>query len=602
MLPLLAHRGPDDEGIFTDPEGEVTLGARRLSIIDVDGGHQPLSNEDGSVWAVLNGEIYNYPELRERLLERGHELTTTGDTEVLVHLYEDFGEDLVYALDGMFAFLIWDRRRGRLLGARDRFGEKPFFYSTTPAGFAVASELTALLAGLDTGLELDPAAVDAYFVFGYVPGPGSIDARVRQLSPGYRLMWDQARSVLEISPYWTPPANDAEALDHTDLIAEAEQLLDRSVRTRMRSDVPLGVFLSGGLDSSIVAALAARHSRHPVRTFTIGYDVERVNETSAARRVAQTIGSEHHEVRLAAAELPTRASRLMARLDQPLADPALVALHALAESARNEITVAVGGEGADELFGGYPRYRWLDRAEQLQRLVPTAAARGISGLVRGRTTTRSVRRVADVLAPVSAVERHLDWVTSDRRRVRNLVYGEALRRFVGQSVADLITLPQVDGGGSVAGRFMQLDQMHWLPYDVLAKADRATMLASLELRTPFLHRELAGLAASVPTHVHLRRGGKYVLRGVRARLGLPEQYGSHKQAFLVPVEEWIRGPLAPVMRHQLAHSTVYSEGLFDRDGVTFLLEQHVSGGVDRSAELWPIFTLASWLDARRGSS
>ena len=374
MNAAMVHRGPDDEGHNTDASCGVSLGARRLSVIDVEGGHQPLCNEDGTVWAALNGEIYNHPRLQELLRERGHTLRTGTDTEVLVHLYEEYGAELVHALEGMFAFAIWDTAKRTLIVARDRFGEKPLFYAPVGDGVAFSSELTSLAAGTDLGAELDPIAVHEYFVFGYVPGERSIVAGVRQLPPGHLFTWQPGGALAE-RRYWSPPAAAVTSAESTpDLVSELGRLLSDSVRSRLVADVPLGVFLSGGVDSTLIAAIAARESSAPVKTFTVGYDVGDVDESENARQTAKEIGSEHHELILSVEEIAARVPEVLRMLDQPQADQSLPAFQAIAGFARESVTVAVGGEGADELFGGYPRYRWLARAEALHGRVPAALA------------------------------------------------------------------------------------------------------------------------------------------------------------------------------------------------------------------------------------
>jgi asparagine synthase (glutamine-hydrolysing) len=600
MLPCIEHRGPDDEGMHVDPGSGVAIGARRLSVIDVERGHQPVTNEDGTIVAALNGEIYNHRELQDRLRTRGHELASHTDTEVLVHLYEDFGPDFVTALDGMFAFVIWDTRERRLLVARDRFGEKPLFYTHEAGRLVLASELTALLAGLDRDVDVSPEAVDDYFVFGYVPGPGAIDSRVRQLPAGHTLAWDAESGGITTHSYFAPPVYDATALGHDDIVAEAEQLLRASIRGRMISDVPLGVFLSGGVDSTLVAAFAAQASREPIRTFSVGYDVGTVSETGAAARVARSLGAQHHEVILTERDLAEHGLRRLGDLDQPLADPAFLALNALAENARRSITVALGGEGADELFAGYPRYRWLARGERAAQIVPRSVAGRAAGALR-RSSSGRVQRLADVVAPVSSIERHLDWVTAGRRHLRDQIYGERLRRTgLGNRSAAAMFGDPLEAGVSVQAAFMNLDQRHWLVDDVLAKADRATMLASLEMRTPFLSRELAGLAATVPIADLVAGGGKRLLREVLTRTGLPEHPGRRKQAFRVPVGSWLRGTLAPALREHLETSAAYDEGWFERRNVAMLVDDHMRGAADHSAVLWPVFVFGRWLDRRRG--
>jgi asparagine synthase (glutamine-hydrolysing) len=595
MNRLMVHRGPDDEGRYVDPSAGVALGARRLSIIDVAGGHQPLSNEDGTIWAVLNGEIYNHPELRCRLAAGGHTLATGTDTEVLVHLYEEFGPALVHALEGMYAFAIWDGRRGRLLVCRDRFGEKPMFYAERDGVLTFASELTALCAGHPIECELDEAALDAFFVYGYVSGPGAILRGVHQLPPGSVLTWERDRPTARIDRYWSPPRSLlAGTPEPEDLAAEVERILEKSVRSRMIADVPLGVFLSGGLDSTLLAYLAARNAPGSIKTFTVGYESGDVSETAAARAAAEHVGSQHHELIFTDADVATEVPALLAALDQPLADPALVPLHAVARFARREVTVAVGGEGADELFGGYPRYRWLARAHRVARVVPAEVARAAAGAAR-RLSTSSAHRLADVLEPKPSVERHIDWVTARRRYLRSHTCGPRLRERAGQSLFERELMARA-GGPLGAGGFMRLDQVHWLPDDVLAKADRAGMLASLEIRTPYLHRELAELAASIPEAVHLAGSGKALLRQILVRV-MPDRHDQpRKTAFRTPTREWLRGPLADALRASIGDGRLYRDGWFDGAAAERLRLEHAAGIRDWSAVLWPLLTLGIWFD------
>jgi asparagine synthase (glutamine-hydrolysing) len=538
--------------------------------------------------------------LQQRLRERGHVLASGTDTEVLVHLYEDFGDELVSALEGMFAFIVWDSRRRRLIAARDRFGEKPLFYTHAGGRLALASELTALLAGTAGEAEVRPRAVDEFFVFGYVPGPASIVRGVRQLPPGHLLTWDAMTDKLELRAYWAPPELDARELNgSTDTAAEVERLLQASVASRLIADVPVGVFLSGGLDSTLAAALAVRASSRRVRTFSVGYDVGSVNETAVARTTAERLGTAHHELVLHSRDVRELVAGVLSRIDQPIADPALVPLHAIAAHARSEVTVAIGGEGADELFGGYPRYRWLARAREADRVIPRRVAGPLSSALRGSAPNHRSRRAADVLGSPTTLDRHLDWVSAGRRHHRQELYGPLLRAdgLHERTAASLLTDPE-HPGTSVAGAYMALDQRHWLPDDVLAKADRATMLCSLEMRTPFLHHELAELAAEVPLDYHLKRRGKRVLRDVYDRLDLPSSDRLRKRPFGVPVAEWLRGPLAPLLHEQVRTGRLYDEGWFDRERVRARVEAHVRGAADHGGVLWPLLALGMWFDAR----
>jgi asparagine synthase (glutamine-hydrolysing) len=603
MNAAMVHRGPDDEGQYVDPASAVALGARRLSIIDVEGGHQPLSNEDGTVWVVLNGEIYNHPLLQERLVRSGHRLKTRTDTEVLVHLWEDFGPELVHALEGMFAFAVWDERQRRLLVARDRFGEKPLFYFERDGELWFASELTALLSGAPVDLELDRAAMDAYFVFGYVPGPATLVKGVRQLQPGTLLEWSKGEGV-QLRRYWAPPPYErCQTVGLEELTSELHELLLTSVSSRMIADVPLGVSLSGGLDSTLVAAIAARSSSKPVRTFTVTYDLGDVGEGEAARRAAAALGSEHREIVLRRGELAATAVETLARIDQPLADQALLASHAVARLAREDVTVMVGGEGADELFGGYPRYRWLARAEHLASVLPAGLARAASGGLRRMSPAGRARRLADVVEPVDSLERHLDWVTDRRRELRPVLYGALLAETsVSTNGATPAALRELAQGPDLIGSLMMLDQQHWLPGDVLPKVDRAGMLTSLEIRTPYLHYEIAELSAVLPAREHVVDGGKVLLRRLLGRALPGLSLEGPKTAFRVPAADWLRGPLARALSEQVQGGALYRDGWFRVEPVRRLVDEHARGRRDWTHVLWPLFVLGIWLDARQASA
>ena len=601
MNAAIRHRGPDDAGAHTDPDSTISIGARRLSIIDVEGGHQPLSNEDGQVWAALNGEIYNHPQLIRHLERRGHRLATRTDTEVLVHLYEEYGDALVHALEGMFAFAIFDARRKRLLLGRDRFGEKPLFYFEWDHELAFASELTALLAGCPANRKLDPRAVDEFFVLGYVAGPRTMVSGVRQLLPGHVLIWERGKPG-RAERYWASPRPSATTEAFGDLKAEAHRLLDESVRSRMIADVPVGVFLSGGTDSTLIAALAATHTTQ-LKTFTVGYDVGNVSETATARSTAQTLGTDHHELILSSNDLAARAPALLASLDQPIADQALVAANAVALHARREVKVVIGGEGADELFGGYPRYRWLERADRLHRVMPSGLGRRGALALRTLPQRARARRLADVLIPQSSPERHLDWVTDQRRGLRLQFYGDRLTAInPNGQVLDVIAHRLREYRDlQLSDRYMRLDQGLWLPDDVLAKADRASMLVSLEVRTPYLQRELAEFAAGLPASTHLAGNGKALLRSVLSDVLGGERDRRAKTAFRVPAADWLRGPLASALTAQVEQGAMFAEGWFDRGAVEPIVRQHLHGQGNWTHVLWPLFAFGLWLDRFRAA-
>jgi asparagine synthase (glutamine-hydrolysing) len=601
MNAQLVHRGPDDEGIYLDPRGRAALAARRLSIIDVEHGHQPVANEDGTIWAVLNGEIYNHPQLQRELELAGHSLRSRCDTEVLVHLYEEHGPDLVHALEGMYAFAVWDERAGELLLARDRFGEKPLFYREQADALYFGSELSAVRAGAASPVGLDPQSVDAYFILGYVPGEASIVQNIKQLAPGATLQWNLRRRIAEVRRYWRlpPPAesNQRSAAEHAE---EFLGLFRRSVRSRLLADVPVGVFLSGGLDSTLVAAAASELRQEAVSTFTVTYDVGEVSEASAAARTARELGTEHHEFELTTDDVCKRVPRLVSRLDQPIADSALVPLNALAEFARHRVKVAVGGEGADELFGGYPRYRWLHRAERWHRAVSPALNERASDLF-SRSSGGRLGRVGAMLEPATSVERHLDWVTGSRRRRRARLYGEAMRALISSPavVLDAERVMSDAQRGGALNRFMTLDQHRYLPGDVLAKADRSTMLASLEMRTPFLDRDLAEFAARIPPDIHVAGGGKAILRHALSSYGLLANRRRRKVAFRTPTAEWLRGSLREQVEDEVLRGKAVTDGWFDRREMERVWCDHLSSRADESSVLWPIVVFGLWLTNER---
>lgn len=603
MSEAMRHRGPDDSGVHSDGHTGVTIGVQRLAIVDVEGGHQPLSNEDETIWVVFNGEIYNHVRLRDELCGCGHRFSSSSDTEVLVHLYEEFGDSLVHALEGMFAFALWDGRRERLLLARDRFGEKPLFLHERAGELSFASELDALIEVEPRLRALDSRALDAFFVFGYVPGPATIVPGVRQLPPGSLLSWDANERRARERRWWSPPLGPPRLHEPIrSLTAEAQQLFLDSVRTRMIADVPVGVFLSGGVDSTLVTAAAAAQSSKRLKTFTIGYDIGSFDETSHARRVARQLDTEHHELTLTQDEVAARAPGLLARLDQPLADQALIPLHALSEFARPQVTVALGGEGADELFGGYPRYRWLQRAGRVESVLPEAAVRSLAGTLRHVGSRNGSVRLAERMAPGSMLERHLDWVTGGRRHWRRSLYGPRLAALDdGHVLTDLAGRAGELDGQSPGRWLMHLDQVDYLPDNVLVKTDRASMLVSLEIRTVYLHGALAELAASIDTSLHLAGQGKTLLREMIPAGGLVPRsaWRYRKTAFRAPTAEWLRGPLASVLRRQLQDGVIFQEGYFDRRVAGDLVREHHAGR-DRSDLLWPLLALGLWVDRFHG--
>jgi asparagine synthase (glutamine-hydrolysing) len=589
MNATLCHRGPDGEGYFTD--GPVGLAMRRLAIIDLQTGDQPIFNEDRTVAVVFNGEIYNYRELRAELQKRGHRFYTQSDTEVLTHGYEEWGDDLPTHLNGMFAFALWDAQRQRLLLARDHLGIKPLYYAELPGGgLAFASELKALFPVNGWSREIDPLALDWFLAARYIPAPRSIYLGVRKLPPACRLTVG-VKEPLRIERYWdfTFAPDDTDGQDWPERL---HQVLSAAVRRQMVADVPLGAFLSGGIDSSILVGLMARVSAEPVRTFTVvfpGWGT--LDESAYARQVAERFATAHTEIAVEA-DVAREWPELARRLDEPFADPATLPTWLMARQTRQHVTVVLTGEGADELFQGYGWYGWprpLPLPAFLARPLRNLARRSLSGR-RGRHRLLAMLApdfgtlyAESILSSVSQAEERLAWYRPDW-----LAHLAAMA-----PMADLEDMLAIHHTPS-SSLMQELDLKVWLEGDPLVKADRATMLASLEARVPFLDREVVELAARIPAHWHRREGlSKWLLRRSFSDL-LPEEIAQRpKHAFEVPVGSWLRGPLRPPLEHALADASPLWQVLRP-EPIRRMMHLHLAGRRDYSRELWALLHLAFW--------
>ena len=596
----LTHRGPDSAGSITS--GAAALAMRRLSIIDLPGGDQPIANEDGSVVVVLNGEIYNYRELRDDLRRRGHEFRTASDTEVLVHLYEERGDAFVADLRGMFAFALWDSRRARLLAARDRFGIKPLVYGEFGGTLAFASDLKSLAhaPGFDRTVDID--AVEAFLAFNSVPGPLTIYHGARKLLPGHLLVCEDGR--IRTERYANPkprPADELRREGEGDLAAELLETLRGSVRAHLVADVPVGVLLSGGIDSSALAALAAEESSARVSTFSIGFEERSFDELGNARQVAHRYGTDHHELILRpdAWEL---IPDVMRAFDEPFGDSSALPTYLVARLAAGHVKVALSGEGSDELFGGYYTYV----ADLLAPRVGPVAAALRPAIDRLPASTRRVsleykaKRFArgGGLPPLEA---HHAWKEIFSEDARAELLGS--RR---AGVADPLGVyrerfGETEGAEPLA-RLQDVDTAIYLVDDLLTKTDRASMAHSLEARVPFLDAEVASFAHALPTSMKVRRlAKKRRLRQAVAPL-LPEAIvRGRKRGFSIPAAAWLRGELQPLARDVLAPETVSRQGFFDPVAVTRVLDRHVSGREDLSRQLWGLMSFGLWLDGARAS-
>ncbi len=613
MMDRIAHRGPDDSGVYRDDH--VALGFRRLAIVDLEGARQPLCNEDGTVWVVFNGEIYNFPELQRLLEGRGHVLRSRGDTETLVHLYEDEGPGMFQHLRGMFALAIWDVRRRSLLLGRDRLGQKPLLYREHAGRLVFASELKALLAlpDADVPRRVDPTAVDHYLTFGYVPQPRTILDGACKLPPAHYAVWSEGR--LRVERYWSPDWNRERRRTASEDAEELRATLEEAVREQMVADVPLGAFLSGGVDSTAVVGLMQRASSRPVKTFAIGFPDAAYDETAFAAAAARAIGTEHHTFIVEPKAWET-IPELARRFDEPFADSSALPTWRVARETRREVTVALTGDAGDELFGGYDRYRALALTEILQR-VPVgprrALARTMSRLIprsgKAKSRLRALERLTERIDRPAA-NRYLGWMTTFDEVERLALYADDQLDRLATYSAGLADPGSIDpatiqarafaaaDGRDVVTRAMVADILTYLPGDLLYKVDMASMAHGLECRAPFLDHRVVELAAAMPVDRKLRlRPGrsKVVLKRACADL-IPERISRRrKMGFGVPVGRWFRNELKDEISAILLDPSTLARGLFRPDRVRLLIDEHAAGRREHGHRLWALLMLELWM-------
>lgn len=598
MNAAIIHRGPDEDGFYV--KENVGLAMRRLAIIDLAGGQQPIYNADRTKWLIFNGEIYNYQELRQDLLKRGHKLYTKSDTEAVLHLYEEFGADCLQYLRGMFAFAIWDEVEKTLFLARDRVGKKPILYSHQPNGDLIfGSEFTAVLEHPSVTREVDMQAIDSYMSYLCVPAPQTAFKSIRKLEPGHWMRWKDGR--VETHRYWLPKFTPKIKISEEEAIEETTRIVRESTRLRMISEVPLGAFLSGGVDSSTIVALMAQESSQPVKTFSIGFEEQDFSELKYARKVAEHVGAEYNEfiVRPKALEiLPT----LVEHYGEPYADSSAIPTYYVSKETRKHVTVALNGDGGDESFAGYERYMAMEIAEIYRRLPSWLRSAFIEGPVNmlpsselKKTRIRDVQRFF-TSANEGRKERYFRWMSTFKPALKPGLYTPEFAAEVTQQTSHFLDqwFDTANGSGILDATLLT-DQMTYLPNDLLVKVDIASMANSLEARSPFLDHNVIEFAASLPENVKMRgMRPKYLLKKVAARLVPREVIYRRKMGFGVPVGRWLRGEMSGFLRDTLLSDASMTRGIIRPEKLRQYVEEHIAGTFDHSFQVWSLLMLELW--------
>jgi asparagine synthase (glutamine-hydrolysing) len=594
MCAAIVYRGPDDQGIFTD--GAVGLGMRRLSIIDVAGGHQPVHNEDRSVWVVCNGEIYNFLDLREELEARGHTFYTHSDTEVLVHAYESYGPKFICELRGMFAFALYDIQNQTLVLGRDRLGKKPLHYALHKDRFYFGSEIKSLIVASPQLADVSQEALGQFFYYGYIPDPKTVFTAIRKLPPGYYLEFK--RNVVQLHKYWDLPQFASSTLPESDCLEQLEGKLRESVRIRLISEVPLGALLSGGVDSSVVVGMMASTSDRPVKTFSIGFSNVDFNEANYARVIAKHFGTDHHEL-IVQADLWGTLEELSRIIDEPFADSSIIPTYHVARMARKHVTVVLSGDGGDELFAGYDHYIVNYRRRYLDRIP--------------RWVAPSYHRYLYPMLPSKLRSRKLifSFVLGSRERYINgsallpwydpeltLLTPEFIKLIAGYPPPEDIMRSYYDDApaADVISRMQYTDIKTYLTADVLTKVDRMSMACSLEVRCPLLDQEFVEMAVKLPLTMKIRNGTrKYLLRCLAEKMGVPQSVLYRpKQGFALPLKHWMRAELRDDMTALLLEPRTLQRGYFRKGAIERMFGEHHRNERDHSVTLWQLLAFELW--------
>lgn len=600
------HRGPDEGGLHVEPG--VGLGHRRLSIIDLSSGRQPLFNEDGSVAVVYNGEIYNFQTLREELVGLGHQFQTRCDTEVIVHGWEEWGESCVKRFRGMFAFAVWDRNRSTLFLGRDRLGIKPLYYALLPDGqFLFGSELKSLLVHSGLPREIEPRSVEDYFAYGYVPEPRTILKHAFKLPPGHILKIKRGAPALAPKEYWDVSFSPLPNCSEKDAIAELVERLREAVQIRMVADVPLGAFLSGGVDSSAVVAMMADHSQEPVQTCSISFPDPDFDEARYAAQVAGRYGTDHQVQSVNPNDFGL-VDRLASLYDEPYADSSAMPTYRVCELARQRVTVALSGDGGDENFAGYRRYHWYLAEERIRRALPLSLRRPLFGLL-GRVYPKMdwAPRVLRAKATFEALERdsvegYFHSVSLLDDSLRRRLFSPAFERDLqGYHAVDVLRRHAEKAPDDPLSRIQYLDLKTYLPGDILTKVDRASMAHSLEVRVPILDHEFVDWASGLPSSFKYRSGeGKFIFKQSLRPFLSDDILFRRKMGFAVPLASWFRGPLRERVRDSLLSDNMMDIGIFDRPSIDTIISQHQSGVRDYSTAIWSLLMFEAFYDQQYG--
>ena len=593
MCKVIRHRGPDDQGVLV--QDGVALGMRRLSIIDLAGGHQPISGEDGTATIVFNGEIYNFIELKPQLQSRGHIFRTNSDTEAIVHAYEEYGPSCVDLLRGMFAFALWDDKKKELFIARDRVGKKPLYYTVTAGGTLVfGSELKSLLEHPDVQREIDLEALDAYLTLGYVPDPLSIFRGIRKLPPGSYLIFKNRQ--VQVSSYWDFELAPEEGHTEEYYLDGLRSLLDESVRLRLISDVPLGAFLSGGIDSSTIVALMARNMDQPVKTFSIGFHEDSYNELKYSRLTAKKFGTDHHEF-FVTPQICDIVDELVWHFDEPFADSSAIPTYMVSKLARDHVTVVLSGDGGDELFAGYTRYV-VDRERSGFSYVPRLLRKGVMQPISAHLPHGTLGRNFIHNISLDPIDRYLDSVSVFTRLNKESLYTTDFCNELNGSDWTTRRFHELAGKvktGNALDKLLYLDSKTYLPGDIMTKVDRMSMAVSLEARAPLLDHKLIDFVMRIPASMKLAGSEtKHILKRAVSELVPEEILNRPKQGFGVPIQEWINLQLRDRIHDVLCDTRTRQRGYIDSRYVDLLLDEHERGRRDHSTSLWALLMLELW--------